>query len=103
MTKKKKSLFSPPRFKKYARIVSYSSIGAASESVQKLESEFRDAKTRGKRTRIIKVLNLASNRARASSKKQDLKPATRMRYKQIGKVYRDAQKTLSAKNKKKRT
>ena len=98
---KQRTLFQEPRYQKYADIVDFKDPKSARSSVKKLNDEFNDAKTHEKRVRIIRVTNLASNRAKASSLRKNLSPDEKKEFEQIAKIYRKAQKDLSIKLEKK--
>jgi len=61
-----RSLFSPFHHKKYAEIITFRNPDGADGASKELEKEFKSAKTKAKKLRIIRVLIYASNRAEAS-------------------------------------
>ena len=83
-------LFKPPRWKKYARIVSFEDPKSARKAAKKLLEEFRSAKTRAKKVRVKKVTVYAANRARASAKRKNLSARERREFRQIARIYERA-------------
>lgn len=65
---RRKSMFYPGKGK-YSQIVSFRTRQDANIAAHTLVMEFADAKTRAKRVRVMRVAQLATNRARASSKR----------------------------------
>lgn len=84
----KTSIFFPAKHKKYEEIVSLKSPEEATVSTEKLTAEFKDAETRAKRVRVLRVTVLASNRAYAMAKKKDLSKKERHEFRLIGHIYR---------------
>ena len=95
----KGTLFHKAKYKKYADIVSLKSPEGARYSVKMLKVEYRRAETREKKLRIIRVLQEASNRAKASAKRKELSERERKELKKIAKIYRKAAKELDSKYK----
>lgn len=87
MVEKKKTLFKEPKYKKYAKIISFKSLNEARISTSKILDEFGNAKTRAKELRLARVLQYASNRAMAMSKRKALSKAKKDDYKSISKIY----------------
>lgn len=87
--KRRQTLFKPPRFKKYAKMISFRNTTEASQSIRKLRKEFREAKTDEKKLRIARTTQYASNRAFASAKRKKLTVEKRKTLKAIGKMYDD--------------
>ena len=74
---------------KYSKIVKFTSVQDAKESVALLEKEYRSATTSSKRLLIRQVTNYASNRAKGNTKQKNISAMTRQRFSQISKIYRD--------------
>ena len=83
-------LFRKPRWKKYARIVTFENPDAAKGAARELLREFRNAKTRAKKVRVKKVTVYAANRARASAKRKSLSSRERRELLQIARIYERA-------------
>ena len=78
-----------PRSNKYAKFVTFTSIQDAKNSAAILEKEFRITAVRSKRLLMKQVVNYASNRASGKAKEKNISPATRQRYAEISRIYRD--------------
>lgn len=85
-----KTIFFPAESAKYSDIVSLRTPGEAEESADILMNEFRQASTGSKRLRILRVTQLAANRARASLKRSDLSRKEQAEYREIAEIYEDA-------------
>ena len=83
-------LFRPPRYKKYAEIVTFEDPASARKAARKLLHEFKSAKTRAKKVRVKKVTVYAANRARASAKRKNLSSRERKELLQIARIYERA-------------
>lgn len=94
--KKQKGLFRKAKSDKYSKIVKTDTHENARESVNTLEKEFNQAKTRSKKVRILRVLNYTANRLKASSKNPRYKPKTRKEKKNISEIYRSKANRLSS-------
>ena len=81
------TLFAPPKYKKYAQLVSFENPEQAKHSAQGLELEYDTATTKAKRLRIIRVTSLAMNRAQASSKRKALSAKERQQLRHIAATY----------------
>lgn len=82
---------------KYSRIVKMDTISNAKKAITELRREFNSAVTRPKKMRILKVVNLATNRAKVMSKNQLLKPVTRREKAEIHKLYKKFKDQLKKK------
>lgn len=89
-----KGLFKPARHKWLADVISFESPAEARRSAKRLVRMVRRA-GRGKALTIIRALNYASNRAKASAKRKSLSKKERRELKTISKIYRKAQKEAS--------
>jgi len=89
-----KSLFFPAKHKKYADIVTFDTRYAAEDATNELLREFRSAKTRSKKVRILRVTVAAANRAEASSSRKDIDPDVAYKLKRISSLYRAASKNM---------
>jgi hypothetical protein len=87
--RRSRSIFFPPRHKKYAEIVKVDTPANARESVQKLEAEFRTADRRKKRL-IKRVTVLAATRARVMSANDRLSPEQRREAAEVARIYQQA-------------
>lgn len=94
----RKTMFGPPKHKKYADIITFKSENDARIAARQMHVEFNKANTRPKRVIIIKALNLASNRAKASAKRENISSTTKRRLLAISKIYKDMQEKLSELN-----
>jgi len=90
-----RTLFSPRRFEKYSKIVNMKSIDDAESSVNKLEKEFREADSRYKKVRIIRVLNQASNIAGVIANNMRISAPVRAEKFEISQKFRSSQRDLS--------
>lgn len=86
----KGTIFFPPKYKKYADIVSLRTPEEAKGSVEILMKEFNNAETDEKKRRIKRVVVLAANRAMVARRKKDLSERERQEYREIEKIYRNA-------------
>lgn len=102
MARKKTSrtLFTKPRSKKLANIITFRNPDVARGAVKELSCEFRGAKTDAKKERIRKATQQAANRADASSKRKNLSTRERRELKQISSIYNRAAKSFKKKTKK---
>jgi len=89
-----KTLFFPPKSRKYAEIVRIDSPDAARVSVKRLEAEFHSAETREKKRRVKKMMVLAANRAAASARKSSLSGRERGEFREVEAVYRNSYRGL---------
>jgi len=83
-----KTIFFEAASRKYAKIVSLRTPETARESVRKLARELNKARTRKKRIYIIRVANLAGNRAKVMSKNLRLSRRERDEAREIEQIYR---------------
>ena len=89
-----RGLFKKPRWKKYAKIVTFENPDAAKGAARELLREFKSAKTRAKKVRVKKVTVYAANRARASAKRKNLSPRERRELLQIARIYERAARRM---------
>jgi len=94
---RKKTIFFPPRYKKYADIVSLRTPEEAEAAVKLLTEEFEKAETLAKKLRILRVINLAANRAMVARKRAGLSPEEKHELWEIEKIYRVAYEELREK------
>lgn len=92
----RKTMFRPPKHKKYADIVKITSIDDAKHAAAVLTAEYKAAMSKSKCTLIRQVVNHASNIAMASSKKRTNSVATRERLIAVSKIYRNLFDDLKA-------
>ena len=96
MAKKNKGIFySPPKYEKYADIITFKSPTAAQRAASQLVAEAREAERPSKVRRILNVLNLAANRAKAGASNPKFKGKTKAKWRKIAKIYRNAVKRVS--------
>lgn len=88
-----KTMFFPAKGK-YAEIVSLKSPNHARLSTARLEREYEKARTKEKRTRILKVTTLATNRARASGKRKHLSSRERAEFRKIAQLYEESKERM---------
>jgi len=89
-----KTIFFPPKYKRYAEIVRIDSPEAARASVKILREEFNRAETAEKRRRIKRMMVLAANRAAAAAKKKDLSGKEMTEFLEVERIYRSAYREL---------
>ena len=82
--------YSPPRHRKLAQIVTFSSVGAAERAARQLVKMFEKAKSRDRKRVIKSATVLAANRAKAMLRRRDLSPAERKKYRALVRIYRAA-------------
>jgi hypothetical protein len=90
----KKTIFFPPKYEKYAEIISVENPEKARGSVRQMLEEFEKARTRDKRRRIKKTLVLAANRARVMSENPRLSEKERKEAKEVYEIYKNAYEKL---------
>ena len=83
------TLFEQPRYKKYADIIKIDTIPNARDSVASLKKEYRDAQTKMKKLRIVRVLVYTINRIEATLKRTTLSVSERYEFKRILIIYED--------------
>lgn len=91
-SKRKRSMFGPPKYKKYEKIVKLTSVEDAKESAKELLHEFKSAETKAKKLRVLRATQLAANRAEVMTKrkKRPLKSSTKREKKKIAAIYERA-------------
>jgi len=87
---RRKTIFFPPKYKKYAKIITIANPRDARKAANKMVKEFRKAKTRAKKVRLKKMVVLAANRAKALLKKKNISPKERSETMQVYRIYREA-------------
>ena len=95
ISKKKKR--KKPKHKKYAEMISFKNSTQARISARKLRKEFREAKRKDKKIRIVRATQYASNRAKTITKKKNLNIDERKQFKEIGKIYDTTAKSMREK------
>lgn len=90
-----KTIFFPPKWKKYGDIITFKTPGGAENAAKILMNEFNSAKTHGKRLRIFRAVQLAENRARATLNRKDLCEKERMEYGKIVNIYNELGREMS--------
>ena len=85
-------MFGPTKHKYLGKIISLRTPISARESVRELNKEFLGASTNAKRLRIARAIQLAANRAKASSGNMHLSVRERAEYREIYKIYSDTAK-----------
>ena len=90
----RRTLFKKSKYKKYEEMVSFKNPESAEGSVRQLETEYRDAKTRGKKLRVAQVTQYSSNRAYAMTIKEDLSDTERKELRKIGRIYKKSARKM---------
>ena len=90
------SLFSPPRHKDLAEIVTFESIQDAREACRRLKELYLRARTRTRRLTILRAAYLAATRARVFAEKHpNISPEVRDRLLKIAREYRSLAEWMS--------
>jgi hypothetical protein len=87
---KGKTIYGPAKDQQLAAEVSQTSVPAARASAEKLEKDFRAAKTRPHKVKILRATQLEANRLRADLRRQDLHADTRARLENEAGIYERA-------------
>jgi len=87
---RRRTIFFPPKYKKYAKIITIANPRDARKAANKMLVEFRKAKTRAKKVRLKKMVVLAANRAKVIAKSGRVSPKERREMMQVYRVYREA-------------
>lgn len=91
MVRKKRGIFyEPPYYQKYSEIVRMDTPTNARKSAKTLVEEAKEAKRPSKVRRIIRVLNLAANRAKVALKRKNLSAKEKRELREIAGIYRRA-------------
>ena len=99
----KKTMFKEkPKSAKLAKIVTIENPTKARHASATLKREFRNARSRDKKTHIKRSAVLAANRAEAMTRKKDLSPKERKELKEISGIYRNAAKSMRLQPKRRR-
>jgi len=77
--KKDKGLFFEPEYEYLAENITFKDVKSAKKGLAKLKEEFREAKTKKKKLRILHAVTVAYNRAKAVLKREDLKPKNKLK------------------------
>lgn len=96
LSKKTKSVFFPPKYRYLADIVDLTTPARARKAVDQLETEFRTAKTKEKKLRIMRATNLAATRAIIGSHNKRVSIKEQKEYAEIGRIYRTARIKMSS-------
>lgn len=83
----KKTIFFKPKYKYLSKLISLKDPSSAKKSVSKLIKEYEGSKTKVKKLRIIRAIQLASNRAYVSTKRKNLSGKEKKEFKEIGEIY----------------
>jgi len=86
----KKTLFFPPKSKKWSEIIRIDTPEGAKYSTKILLEEFEKAKTRSKKRRLKRYAVLAMNRAEVISQNKRVSPKERADAKKVVKIYKEA-------------
>jgi hypothetical protein len=88
IAKRKRTLFGTSKHKYLSELITYTSVEGSEKASRKAKKWFKDAKTKRKKLRIVRSVQLAENRIRKGFlKKKNLKPSTKKRLKEIADVY----------------
>ena len=80
--------YSQPSYKYLSDLITFESTVKARENLKTLWYEFKHAKTRDKKMRIWRSVDLAWKRAEAMLKRGDIKPSTKRKYRELVQLYR---------------
>jgi hypothetical protein len=94
-----KTMFFKPKSEKYADIVKIDKPSNALHSCEELKKEYNKAKTRDKKLKIIRVTNLAANRAWAIREKRNISSDKRKELTAVAEIYDKMAENLSMKYK----
>lgn len=99
-SKKQKTIFFEAKHKALAKDISLVSVEEAKKSVQKVNRRFRKAEANNDREEqvlILRVTQLAANRARVMSKNQNLGKKTRETKRKVADIYEAATEKMQEK------
>jgi hypothetical protein len=85
-----KTIFFPPKYKRYAEIVRIDTPEAAKLSVKQMKEEFNKAETDAKKRRLKRMVVLAMNRAKVISENPRVSAKERAEAKRVAEIYRRA-------------
>ena len=91
-----KTMFGPTKHAYLGNMISLRNPSAAHGSVRELDKEFRSAKTRTKKLRIVRATQLAANRANASRKRAGISANERREFSEIFEIYSRASAVMFA-------
>jgi len=83
-------MFSPPRHKDLAKIVTFESISAARKAAATLLKMFKSARTKKRKVTIKRATVLAANRARVLARSHRIHASTKKRLREIARIYERA-------------
>ncbi len=84
-----RTIFFPPKHAKAAKMIRIDSPEGARQSVRWLSHEWRKAKRRDKKRRLIRYASLAKARAKVALKRRNLSAKERKEFKKVVKIYDD--------------
>jgi len=90
LNKDEKTLFFPAKYTSYAKKIHIDNPRNAQKSAKFLLNEYKKAKTRDKRNRLVRFAVLAMNRAIALQGKHDLSQRERTELNEVAKIYKSA-------------
>ena len=76
------------RFETASDMISTSSLESARNSIRWLDEQWSEAETRGKKIRLTRFAIQASNRAFASTKRENISPKEKRESVEVGTMYR---------------
>ena len=85
----KKTMFGRAASSKYAKIVKIDTPANARKALTQLRKEFKNAKRDDKKTRIVRVANLAANRCQALLQRKGISSKERKELREVRQLYRD--------------
>jgi hypothetical protein len=86
-TNSTKTMFGKPKHDYLSNIISIRSPESATGSVRELNREFFSAKTKAKRLRIARSAQLASNRALATAKRDNVSAREKTEMRKVAEIY----------------
>ena len=89
-----RGLFRRAKYKYLAELIDMTTPDDAIASAHKIRQEFLSAKTKKKRMRIWRAVDLAWKRARAIQNRKDLSSKERQEYKAIAEIYKNLRDEL---------
>ena len=88
--KRAKTIFFPPKSKRYAEIIRIDTPEAAELSVKQMKEEFSKAETDAKKRRLKRMITLAANRAQVISENPRVSSKQREEARRVAEIYRKA-------------
>jgi len=86
---KKRSLFGPAKNQEAAKHIMIATPTQARDSIQWLNKEWEDSKTREHRVRLVKYANQAANRAEVTSNNPRVSYSQRAEAREVARIYRN--------------